>query len=77
MNLNRVAEMIGEINKKLAELNNKPMAVDYFRVCQRNECVKSVLEEAVQHGSIVCFKGEVTVIMPRLMPGWTQYGSPL
>ena len=77
MNLNRVAEMIQEINKDMAELNNKPMAVEYFRVCQRGECVKAVMEEAAQHGGIVCFKGEVTVIMPRLMPGWTQYGSPL
>jgi len=46
MNLNRVAEMIQEINKDMAELNNKPMAVEYFRVCQRGECVKAVMEEA-------------------------------
>ena len=77
MNLNRVAEMIQEINKDMAELNNKPMAVEYFRVCQRGECVKAVMEEAEQHGSIVCFKGEGTVIMPRLALGWTQYGRPL
>jgi len=42
----------------------------YFRVCQPNERVADLLEEAKAHGSVLAFKGDVAVIMPTLADGW-------
>lgn len=49
--------------------------IGYFRVVSRSECVKAAADEARNNGSILAFKGEVTCIMPKLIPGWTEYGS--
>lgn len=78
MNLNKMQYMISEITADLAEFNANPLNIDtvgYFRVVSRSECLKAAADEARDNGSILAFNGEVTCIMPKLIPGWTKYGS--
>lgn len=80
MNTNKMLYLIDQINGDLNELKNTRLNVDavgYFRVVSRGECAKAAADEARNNGSILAFKGEVTCIMPKLIPGWTEYGSAL
>lgn len=72
--------IIDELRAMLPEMSCMADALEdmdnigYFRVVDRKECVDAANKEAHEHGSILAYKGEVTVIMPKLISGWTEYG---
>jgi hypothetical protein len=68
-NMHQVSELLSDLSEEVKQDNDAHPI--YPRVCHYWEQVADLLAEAKDHGCVLAFKGEATVIMPKLIEGWS------